>query len=77
MTHPALRGTSTPLRGDLTGRRIAELATVKDDHAAALATTRAALVSDSVEIISIPGGRSYLAPTELVRHLIQVGVQSD
>jgi hypothetical protein len=76
MTH-AVHGQHTVGRGDLTGARIQALSGLKTDHDAALATTRAALVSDPVQIIAIPGGRSYLAPAELVRHLIQVGVQSD
>ena len=77
MTHSALRGTSTPGRGDLTGARIQALSGLKADHDAALVNMRSALTSDPVQVISIPGGRSYLVPVELVRHLIQVGVQSD
>lgn len=77
MNHTALRGQHTPGRGDLTGARAQALSARKTDNDAALANMRAALVSDPVEVIAVPGGRSYLVPVELVRHLIQVGVQSD
>lgn len=76
MTH-ALRGTTTPGRGDLTGRRITELSTVKDDHAKAKANTKNALDNDPVTTISLPGGRTYLVPVEVVDFLLAEGMRRD
>lgn len=76
MTHVE-RGTSQPGRGDLTGRRTAELSTVKDDHTKAKANTVNALNNDPVTVVHLSGGRRYLAPTELVNFLLAEGRASD
>jgi hypothetical protein len=76
MTH-ALRGGHIPGRGDLTGARIQALAGARQDRDTALANTRNALVSDPVTTVSLPGGRSYLIPVEVVDHLLAEGRRSD
>ena len=76
MTH-ALRGGHVPGPHDLTGRKIQALAGLKEDHDTAKATTRAALDSDPVTTVSLPGGRSYLVPVEVVNHLIAEGMRRD
>ncbi len=74
-----VRGDWNPVShpGDLTGRKIQKLSGLKQDHDAARANMTAALASDPVQVVSVPGGRSFLVPVELVRHLVEVGVQSD
>jgi hypothetical protein len=80
MTQRAAMGTrgdwnpvSTP--GDLTGRRLLAQASVRQDHDAALANMRNALLSDPVELVSLPGGRTYTVPREIVTHLLRVGAE--
>jgi hypothetical protein len=74
MTHAApiargLRGSYEPGRGDLTGKRILTQADAKEDRDRALANTRNALMSDPVTAVVIPGGRTYLLPTELLNFI--------
>lgn len=76
MTHAALRGSYQPARGDLTGKRILAQADAKEDRDHALANTRNALMSDPVTAVVIPGGRTYLLPTELL-NFIRTEAQAD
>lgn len=63
--------------GDLTGQRVKAQASIKEDRDIALAAMRNALTSDPVEVVSIPGGRSFLVPTELVKFLLDEGMRRD
>jgi hypothetical protein len=76
MTH-ALRGGHVPGPHDLTGRKIAALSGAREDRDIALANTRNALASDPVTTVSLPGGRTYLVPVEVVNHLIAEGMRRD
>ncbi len=76
MTHAA-HSQHTVGRGDLTGARIQALNGLKTDHDSALAATRNALISDPVTTVSVPGGRTFLAPVELVNFLLAEGRRSD
>ena len=76
MSH-TLRGGHIPGPHDLTGRRLQQAQGLKQDHDAALANMRNALSSDPVTTVSLPGGRSYLVPTEVVNHLLAEGMRRD
>jgi hypothetical protein len=77
MTHSALRGGHVPGPGDLTGHRAQALSGLKQDHDLARSNMVHALTSDPVTMISLPGGRSYLVPTEVVGYLIAEGMSRD
>lgn len=65
--------------GDLTGRRLIANADAKVLRDNAIRETRNAMVggTEALELVSLPAGRTFAIPAEVVRHLIQVGVQSD
>jgi hypothetical protein len=81
MTHVA-RGTRgdydpTSRPGDLTGRIATQQAGAREDRDRAIKATRDALAggNEPLEIVSIPGGRSFAIPRELVTHLLRVGAE--
>jgi hypothetical protein len=63
--------------GDLTGRRLLAQAGAKEDRDRAIKTTRDSLAGadEPLEIVSIPGGRTFALPREVVTHLLRVGAE--
>lgn len=57
--------------GDLTGRRLMAQAGVKEDRDWAIKTTRDALAGadEPIEIIQVPGGRSFAIPRECANYI--------
>lgn len=72
------RGDYDPHRspGDLTGRRLMAQAGAREDRDRAIKATRDALAgNESLEVVAIPGGRSFAIPRELVTHLLRAGAE--
>ena len=61
--------------GDLCSRRAAVQADVREGYERAIKATKDAIQSESITIVSIPGGRSYAIPTEVCVYLRRVGAE--
>jgi hypothetical protein len=60
-------------RGDLTGQKFLRLADQKERLDQAVKSTRNALVSEPVELVTVPGGRIYAVPRQAFEHLLAIG----
>jgi hypothetical protein len=81
-THIArgIRGDYDPHRspGDLTGRIAVQQAGTREGRDRAIKSMRDALVgTDELEIVSIPGGRSFAVPRECAQYLRRLGAEED
>jgi hypothetical protein len=61
--------------GDLCARRAAAQADVRERYERAIKATKDAIQNEPIEVVSIPGGRSFAVPAEVVRHLLRVGAE--
>jgi hypothetical protein len=64
------RGSYSPGRGDITGRRFVSQADEKLKREEALRNTRNALQSEPCVLVSVPGGRAFLIPKEAHREIV-------